>query len=472
MFGFQAICIQFRTFICSDCKSAHQAYSHRCKSATMSNWTMEEVQSLDEKNGGGNKVCLERYFAKCSEKERPKTGCNPEILKRFVTRAYDSREWEDRNWRKSEGPPPPAAPPRQREREPVARDKTKSTPAPDLLDFDSAPAPQASPMQNPVNQLGDMLGGGNGSAQQTASWNAFGTTPPAATGVQPNNPGDAGWNPFGTTPPAVSQVPSAPVNPPQASFDPFGLGGNQPAPAPQTSNFPTSPNGMGQFQSAPAPAEPALGQFQSDPTLAGFGGSCGCAPLGSQQAPLMSMGGTGFPPMTSSAAACTPSQPQSAFGFTQPCQQQQQQQNRFQALSGQVPGAQYPMMMQPGLTSGAFGSGMPAQGCGMQSCFGSTNAVQGMPCGSTTGMQGMPYGSPSGMQGFPGGSTNGMQSFPGGSTNGMQGMPYAPQAGWTAPCPSSQPPPVPTPLAQVAPPIVQASPSADAALSFDPFAVR
>ena len=64
--GFSAVCTTFKTwrpqllfvcvlcteyknlhgfrFICSDCKSAHQSFSHRCKSIQMSVWTMEEVK--------------------------------------------------------------------------------------------------------------------------------------------------------------------------------------------------------------------------------------------------------------------------------------------------------------------------------------------------------------------------------------------------------------------------------------------
>jgi hypothetical protein len=29
--GFKDVCMKFKIFICGDCKSAHQAFSHRCK---------------------------------------------------------------------------------------------------------------------------------------------------------------------------------------------------------------------------------------------------------------------------------------------------------------------------------------------------------------------------------------------------------------------------------------------------------
>lgn len=51
--GFDAVCFQFKTFVCTTCKSSHQAYSHRCKSVRMSNWTRDEVEALKAENGGG-----------------------------------------------------------------------------------------------------------------------------------------------------------------------------------------------------------------------------------------------------------------------------------------------------------------------------------------------------------------------------------------------------------------------------------
>lgn len=52
--GHGDICVKFGTFVCHTCKSAHQAFSHRCKSVTMSNWTTHEVLALKDEAGGGN----------------------------------------------------------------------------------------------------------------------------------------------------------------------------------------------------------------------------------------------------------------------------------------------------------------------------------------------------------------------------------------------------------------------------------
>ena len=62
--GFKDVCMKFKIFICSDCKSAHQAFSHRCKSITMSNWTHAEVMELDASTNGGNEIHNATYLAR------------------------------------------------------------------------------------------------------------------------------------------------------------------------------------------------------------------------------------------------------------------------------------------------------------------------------------------------------------------------------------------------------------------------
>merc|ERR1719356_985805 len=65
-----AVVMPFKIFVCSMCKSAHQSFSHRCKSTQMSLWTMEEVKSLEERNGGGNKVAQETWLANARREDR------------------------------------------------------------------------------------------------------------------------------------------------------------------------------------------------------------------------------------------------------------------------------------------------------------------------------------------------------------------------------------------------------------------
>ena len=61
--GFGNVCIKYLTFVCDNCKSSHQAISHRCKSVTMSEWTIDEVHSLMDENGGGNDAARHIWLA-------------------------------------------------------------------------------------------------------------------------------------------------------------------------------------------------------------------------------------------------------------------------------------------------------------------------------------------------------------------------------------------------------------------------
>eukprot|EP00411_Alexandrium_monilatum_P073222 CAMPEP_0175556290 /NCGR_PEP_ID=MMETSP0096-20121207/34792_1 /TAXON_ID=311494 /ORGANISM="Alexandrium monilatum, Strain CCMP3105" /LENGTH=425 /DNA_ID=CAMNT_0016859421 /DNA_START=50 /DNA_END=1327 /DNA_ORIENTATION=- len=93
--GFMAICLRYRTFVCSNCKSAHQSFSHRCKDAAQSAWQMAEVRELDEQKGGGNRAALGRWLANVPDGERPTEGSPLEAYKRFVDQAYIQGRWAD-----------------------------------------------------------------------------------------------------------------------------------------------------------------------------------------------------------------------------------------------------------------------------------------------------------------------------------------------------------------------------------------
>jgi Putative GTPase activating protein for Arf len=60
-FGFGSVCMKYLTFICNNCKSSHQAYSHRVKSITMSSWTDAEVLQISSQ--GGNDRCRATWLA-------------------------------------------------------------------------------------------------------------------------------------------------------------------------------------------------------------------------------------------------------------------------------------------------------------------------------------------------------------------------------------------------------------------------
>lgn len=92
-FGFGTICIKFHTFVCNECKTSHQAVSHRCKSITMSSWTHEEVDELEQK---GNAYCEATWLAKAppiGQAGRPTAGSSIDVFKRFVVDAYEHKRY-------------------------------------------------------------------------------------------------------------------------------------------------------------------------------------------------------------------------------------------------------------------------------------------------------------------------------------------------------------------------------------------
>lgn len=93
--GHKNVCMKFRIFVCAECKSAHQAFSHKCKSVTMSNWSKEEVAEL-KGPVGGNARNRATVFAKLKDESDawPKNA-PPDVVKEFVQLAYDNKKWYD-----------------------------------------------------------------------------------------------------------------------------------------------------------------------------------------------------------------------------------------------------------------------------------------------------------------------------------------------------------------------------------------
>jgi len=224
MFGFSAVCWQFKTFVCGECKSAHQSFSHRCKSVTMSNWTMDEVRQLDGKNGGGNKIAHERWVAGAPDSSKPNDKSSLDTIKRFIDRAYNQKAWEteyhgdsgrdrdeDRRRSSAAGPENNTIGGGRVETPSLCHSRGSRVAAPPPAAKAPAPAPVA-------NLLDDMF------------------DPPAATSAAP-----------APQPTAISAAPQ------QQSFDPFGL---NVAPAPAAAFAPAmfDPAPQSGLTSAPAPA--------------------------------------------------------------------------------------------------------------------------------------------------------------------------------------------------------------------------
>ena len=93
--GFPSVCVKFKTFVCSKCKSSHQSFSHRVKHYSMSTFTLEEVEGFKDENGGGNAYARRTYFAKLREESSawPCDGDTLDIYKDFIKKAYIDKHW-------------------------------------------------------------------------------------------------------------------------------------------------------------------------------------------------------------------------------------------------------------------------------------------------------------------------------------------------------------------------------------------
>ncbi|CAK0856412.1 unnamed protein product [Prorocentrum cordatum] len=363
-----AVVMKYKIFVCSTCKSAHQSFSHRCKSTQMSVWTMEECRSLEGKNGGGNHVAQATWLARCRDSDRPREGDKLERVKDFVE--APPRRRGDRG-SSDVAPAPRMAPP-------------KGSPQPaetiDLFGTDVGPAPVAAgggfdpnggfdpssaSMFDP-NAGGGCSGSGTSGACGAAQSLAFDpfVSSPAPPAQQPHGGGPA-WQ--AAAPPSGGFNPNAgaPMSAPSASaggfddfaFDPFVSAPSssvaQPAgpagQAPGGSLGGFDPNGPGgassfdpNFQAAPAVA--AQGG-----TLGGCGGAAGASGMWGGAGPCM-----GMPSMAAGA--------------------QQGAGDRFAALGGYAQAQQqapWPQAQQPAPFAAPGGMGQP------QSRF----AALGAPCG-------------------------------------------------------------------------------------------
>lgn len=149
--GWQTICIKFHTFVCNECKTSHQAISHRCKSISMSSWTDGEVDQLEAK---GNDYCRATWLGQAppvGQGGRPAKGMPIAVFKRFVVEAYEHKRYYTEHQTSFAVPAAPVAPPPPRAA-PVAPPVAAPAPAADLLDFgafSATPAPDfASPPSN------------------------------------------------------------------------------------------------------------------------------------------------------------------------------------------------------------------------------------------------------------------------------------------------------------------------------------
>lgn len=143
-FGHQNVTEKFKTFVCNNCKSAHQSFSMRVKSISMSNWSKAEVDALRDANGGGNtnarKIWLKHWTA--SKMAKPTSNDKLDYFKTFVKAIYlDQQFYGENDTSSDEEEPirsisaPVRKPHKQTERvtTPLGTSKVSN----DLLDFDT-----------------------------------------------------------------------------------------------------------------------------------------------------------------------------------------------------------------------------------------------------------------------------------------------------------------------------------------------
>lgn len=297
-FGHKAVCMKFRIFVCSECKSAHQAFSHKCKSVTMSNWTQEEVDEL-KAPCGGNAANFASTFAKLDPAaDTWPTGCkDPDEVKVFVRKAYEDKRWQVEAPRSRAVSAPLAAPPAACTPPAVVQSKTAPIPkTATAVEFDLLGSLLDAPASAPVPDAGD-------------EWAAMLEEAPKAKPPAAHEPFGA----FVGAPPHTRANSSAP------SLDPFGAFECAPATPVQATPPATAP-AMAPAMApalAPAPATsaallPRIGRASTESAIADAFSAFASAPV--QPPPARGASPPAAPSAFATAPAAMPSMPPATGG--------------------------------------------------------------------------------------------------------------------------------------------------------------
>jgi len=87
------VCVNFNTFICSDCAGLYRKHCFRVKSCTVATFTEKEYENL--KISGGNEACNRKYMARWKKKAEfplPKQG-DLKALDAFIHKKYVLKDW-------------------------------------------------------------------------------------------------------------------------------------------------------------------------------------------------------------------------------------------------------------------------------------------------------------------------------------------------------------------------------------------
>ena len=86
------ICMDYHTFVCTECSGLHRELGNKVKSISMSNWTKEEVDAIEF--SGGNIRDRELFLATFDGKVFPRpTSQDRDRLRQFIRLKYIDRRW-------------------------------------------------------------------------------------------------------------------------------------------------------------------------------------------------------------------------------------------------------------------------------------------------------------------------------------------------------------------------------------------
>lgn len=231
--GFDAVCWAFKTFVCSTCKSSHQAFSHRCKSVRMSNWTRAEVDALKPDNGGGrlawrrmplprflsialapcprgpgNAACRAKWLGNLESRggRRPRPGDEEKIFKQFIDQAYNNRAFfceEGARSREILFSPAGSHPPR------VLVGIFAGRPVPAQVQPDQGQVPVAKAQSAPPPAVDDLFGSFEAATGPVPTTAASGLASSVAFQAAPSPPPpafDTDFGAFASAPPTAQQT--------------------------------------------------------------------------------------------------------------------------------------------------------------------------------------------------------------------------------------------------------------------------
>ncbi|KAM7529917.1 hypothetical protein LguiB_033327 [Lonicera macranthoides] len=93
--GPQYVCTNFWTFVCMTCSGIHREFTHRVKSVSMSKFTSQEVEALQN---GGNQRAREMFLKDWDpQRERHPNNSNIEKVRQFIKEVYVDRKYAGGN---------------------------------------------------------------------------------------------------------------------------------------------------------------------------------------------------------------------------------------------------------------------------------------------------------------------------------------------------------------------------------------